>query len=143
MQVKLIPDPVLRTRARRVQYADDLPHLVKAMYSTLLESGGVGLAANQVGVPLRVCLVTLEDGRVITLVNPEIHSERWRDAVGELEGCLSIPGAQVMVSRPSRIRVSAWGGEVVLKGRNARVVCHEVDHLNGVLITDKGVGAPP
>ena len=113
--------------------------LLDDMAETLLDSGGVGLAAPQVGVLRRVCVVMNEDEEIIELINPEIVS-----AEGEqtgLEGCLSVPGKYGVVTRPYVVRVRAqdrngdWF-EVEDEGLTARCFCHEIEHLDGHLFVE-------
>ena len=113
--------------------------LLDDMAETLLDSGGVGLAAPQVGVLRRVCVVMHEDEEIIELINPEIVS-----AEGEqtgLEGCLSVPGKYGVVTRPYVVRVRAqdrngdWF-EVEDEGLTARCFCHEIEHLDGHLFVE-------
>jgi peptide deformylase len=113
--------------------------LLDDMAETLAESGGVGLAAPQVGVLRRVCVVMNEDEEIIELVNPEIIA-----AEGEqtgLEGCLSVPGKYGVVTRPYTVRVRAQDRngsffEVEDEGLTARCFCHEIEHLDGHLFVE-------
>lgn len=109
------------------------------MQQTVADAQGVGLAAPQVGESIRLCLVTIND-KMIPLINPEIL---WKneETKGMEEGCLSLPGTNIVVERPTEIglRFTDTKGntkEITLKGFDARVVQHEVDHLDGVLIVD-------
>lgn len=145
--VVLLGDPVLRQEAREVEELDEgVRTLVRDLFETMDHEEGVGLAAPQVGVPLRVIVVDprLEDdpeGGRIALVNPRIveHSkarERGR------EGCLSIPGVDEMVERAVGITVEAMdleGNPLELRaeGFPARVLQHEIDHLDGILYIDR------
>ena len=114
--------------------------LLDDMTDTLLDSGGVGLAAPQVGILRRVCVVLNEDDEVIELVNPEIIFTDGEQT--GLEGCLSVPGEYGLVKRPMNVRVRAqdrfgeWF-EVEGTGLTARCFCHEIDHLEGILFTEK------
>ncbi len=113
--------------------------LLDDMTDTLLDSGGVGLAAPQVGILRRVCVVLNEDDEVIELVNPEIIF-----ADGEqtgLEGCLSVPGKYGVVTRPEVVRVRAQDRngdffEVEDSDLTARCFCHEIEHLDGHLFIE-------
>ena len=113
--------------------------LLDDMADTLAESGGVGLAAPQVGILRRVCVVLDEDDQLIELVNPEII--RTEGEQTGLEGCLSVPGKYGVVTRPEVVRVRAqdrdgdWF-EVEDEGLTARCFCHELAHLDGQLYTD-------
>lgn len=125
-------------------YDEDLQELVRDMTDTMYAESGIGLAAPQVGVNLRVIVVDVEgpDGNrdALKLINPQILSSEGREK-GE-EGCLSIPGFTAIVERPQKIKVQAEdteGGSVELdaEGMLARVICHEVDHLDGILYLDR------
>ncbi len=132
-------EPVLRERTKRVsRYDASLHRLLDDMLETMRDAPGVGLAANQIGVPLRVAVVEV-DGRVIELVNPEVA----RSAGEELdwEGCLSIPGYVAEVTRAEKVTVKArdrHGKEFRVRGTElmSRALQHEIDHLNGNLYID-------
>jgi len=98
-------------------------------------TGGTGLAAIQIGIPLRFAWFTFQ-GKEYTLVNPEITEAFGGET--QAEGCLSIPGKRVMVCRAYDIRYTSNGKPKRANGLMARIIQHEVDHMNGVLITDKG-----
>lgn len=143
-QVRVLGDPVLRRRAEPVDQVDDeIRRLVRDMLETMHDADGVGLAAPQVGVALRVIVVDgLDpDQPGFALVNPRIvqaSEERFR----EEEGCLSLPGLREIVERPARVVVEGTDPEagerrVVAEGLLARVLQHEIDHLDGVLFTDR------
>ncbi|MCU0313856.1 MAG: peptide deformylase [Solirubrobacteraceae bacterium] len=142
-QVVQFGDPVLKSKAMIVTEFDDaLRAEVARMGELMHDSLGIGLAANQVGRLRRLLVYRVsEDGPVQALVNPEIE---WasKDKEWSLEGCLSLPGVHVDVERPIHVRVRAQdaGGDGVLveaSGLEARVIQHEMDHLDGVLILDR------
>jgi len=143
--VRVYGDPVLRVRAREItDFDDSLRQLVADMKETMVAYNGVGLAANQVGVPQRVLVVDVpvdETTRVgHVLVNPQL-SERKGSQEGE-EGCLSIPGVYEDVKRAQSVRVRGLDADgrpldLVVEGYLARAVQHEVDHLDGVLFVDR------
>ncbi len=145
LPISLYPDPVLRVRCPDVEtFGEDLRILVADMIETMYAAPGVGLAAPQVGVELRLAVVDLsvgkEDGALIVLVNPEI-TER-RGTVTEVEGCLSIPGFSEKVVRPCEIDLEArdLNGQsfgLTAEEWGARAICHEIDHLEGVLFVDR------
>ena len=113
--------------------------LLDDMTDTLLDSGGVGLAAPQVGILRRVCVVLNEDDEVIELVNPEIIFTDGEQT--GLEGCLSVPGKYGVVTRPEVVRVRAQDRngdffEVEDSDLTARCFCHEVEHLDGHLFIE-------
>ena len=138
--VRVFGDPVLRQRANEVEELDgDLARLVDAMYDTMREAQGLGLAATQVGVLKRLYVYDLGDGPQV-IVNPEIV-----DSSGEWlydEGCLSVPGFQFEIVRPKLVTVRGVdldGEEIVIEGdeRMGRLIQHEIDHLDGVLLLDR------
>jgi peptide deformylase len=142
-QVRTFGDPVLRTRARPVDRIDDALRAEIARMGDLMNDAlGVGLAATQVGVLHRVLVYRVQQqSPVAALINPEIE---WRGPEEEIaeEGCLSLPTVLVEVERPIYVRVRALnedGEEIVVEasGLEARVIQHELDHLDGVLILDR------
>jgi peptide deformylase len=142
-QIRSFGDPVLRTRARRIERFDDaLREEVARMGQLMDDAIGVGLAATQVGVVHRLLVYRVQhEAALAALVNPEIE---WsgRDSESVEEGCLSLPGVAVEVDRPIHVRVRAQDefGEPILieaSGLEARVIQHEIDHLDGVLILDR------
>jgi len=143
--VRVYGDPVLRQRAVEVTaFDDELQRLVADLHDTMQAYRGVGLAANQVGVPQRVAVVDVPIDDVshatYTLVNPVIVSRSGSES-GE-EGCLSIPGIYEDVSRSFTIRVHALDAqgaplELDAEGYLARAIQHEIDHLDGVLFVDR------
>ena len=141
--VRKFGDPVLRTKARRVErFDDDLRDEIQRMGVLMHDAYGIGLAATQVGILHRVLVYRVEpDSPVNALVNPEID---WtsKDKEWAEEGCLSLPAVHVDVERPTFVRVRAQdeqGGEILVEasGLEARVIQHEMDHLDGVLILDR------
>jgi len=146
--IVLYPDPILKQPTREVEAFDGrLTELVDDLAATMYDAPGIGLAAPQVGVDLRVAVVDVAPGepesRLHVLVNPRIVEASGRVA-GE-EGCLSIPGLSERVDRPERIRLAARdlkGGafELEAEGLLARACCHEIDHLDGILFFERLVG---
>jgi peptide deformylase len=141
--VRKFGDPVLRTRARPVERFDHaLLDEVKRMGELMIDAIGVGLAANQLGVLHRLLVYRVHpQSAVVALVNPEIEWHGEEEETLE-EGCLSLPGVHVDVQRPVHVRVSAQDerGEPITieaSGLEARVIQHEVDHLDGVLVLDR------
>jgi peptide deformylase len=141
LEMRTFGDPVLKTRAARVEDFDEsLERLAEDMLATMREQEGVGLAANQVGRLKRILVAAVEDEEYV-LVNPVIEEVSETTETGP-EGCLSIPGIQVEVERPTGITISAQepSGEPIkieTEGLLARIFQHEVDHLDGVLILDR------
>jgi peptide deformylase len=141
--VRKYGDPVLRSRALEIDRFDDsLVEEVRRMGRLMNDAYGIGLAATQVGVMHRVLVYRTElEGSVAALVNPVLE---WssKDKESSEEGCLSLPGVNVEVERPVHVRVRAQDerGQNILveaSGLEARVIQHEMDHLDGVLIVDK------
>jgi peptide deformylase len=135
-------DPVLRKRAREVETIDGkVLALIDDMIDTMYEAEGVGLAAPQVGILKRIAVIDVyDDTGVKVLINPEIISEEGEQF--EVEGCLSVPEKTGTVRRPAKVSVRAVNefGEIrVIEGEHllARALCHEIDHLNGVLFLDR------
>lgn len=141
--VRKFGDPVLRAVALPVDRFDDaLAAEVQRMGALMHDALGIGLAATQVGVLHRVLVYqAYADDPLTALVNPVVEWSSPETEVGE-EGCLSLPGVHVEVERPARVRVRARdaAGEELLveaEGLEARVIQHEIDHLDGVLILDR------
>ena len=141
--VRVYGDPVLRTEARRIdQFDEALRDEIGRMGVLMHDALGIGLAATQIGVPHRLLVYRVEhDSPVNALINPEIE---WKSKDSETmqEGCLSLPSVHVDVERPIHIRVKAHdphGDEILIEasGLEARVIQHEIDHLDGVLILDR------
>ena len=141
--VRKYGDPVLRSRALEIDRFDErLVEEARRMGQVMHDALGIGLAATQVGAMHRVLVYRVEpDSPVAALVNPEIE---WRSAEEEIaeEGCLSLPGVLVEVERPVHVRVRGLdergdGLTIEASGLEARVIQHEVDHLDGVLILDR------
>jgi peptide deformylase len=142
-QIRSFGDPVLRIKARPIERFDDaLREEVERMGHLMDDALGVGLAATQVGVVHRLLVYRVQQqGPLAALVNPEVE---WsgRDTEPMEEGCLSLPGVLVEVDRPIHVRVRAlneYGEPITIEatGLEARVIQHEIDHLDGVLILDR------
>ncbi len=136
-----IDDPVLRKKSRPVVNFDEkLWTLLDDMKETLKKADGAGLAAVQVGILRRAVIVDVGDGKPLELINPEIV-ETSGEQEGQ-EGCLSLPGEWGVVRRPEFVRVRAQnrkGQWCMYKGEGlkARCFCHEIDHLDGIVFTDR------
>ena len=145
LRILIVPDPVLKARARRVEAADaaEVRALIPRMFAAMYAAPGIGLAAPQVGVGLRLAVVDLmaeEKPAPLVLINPEIIAASAELATRE-EGCLSLPGQYAEVTRPARVslRYHDAGGarhDLTAEGLLAACVQHEIDHLDGVLFTD-------
>ncbi len=139
-EIRILGDEILRKKSRVVKEVDDkVIELIKDMKDTMIEYDGVGIAAPQVGVLKRI-VVVLNGKKMVTLINPVI-SEREGEEV-DVEGCLSVKKRTVSVKRPTKIKVDALdenGNEISFIAENyyAREICHEVDHLDGILIVDR------
>lgn len=138
--IRKIGDDVLRKKSKKVDVINSrITTLIDDMFDTMYNAEGVGLAAPQVGILKRIVVIDTGDNP-IALINPEIVSTEGK-AIDE-EGCLSIPGEQGKVERPTKVTVKAQnakGEQIVITGEDllARAICHEVDHLDGVLYIDK------
>ncbi len=141
--IRVDDDPILRKTSRQVtEFNDRLFDLLDDMKETLYKSGGVGLAAPQVGVLRRVVVMDVSEDRsdYLELINPEITSVEGSQTGNE--GCLSLPGLCGVVTRPMVVKVKAQNREgkwCLYKGEGlkARCFCHELDHLDGILYKDK------
>ena len=140
LKIRTNPDPVLRRKAKKIASVDDsIRKLIDDMIETMREAYGVGLAANQVGVPLRIVVIQVPEQEVLVLVNPVIVETKGERTV--IEGCLSVPGYQAEVTRAESVRVQARdrNGKLFRKRGTellAQAMQHEIDHLNGVLYID-------
>jgi peptide deformylase len=141
--VRKLGDPVLRTKALAVEQFDErLRDEVKRMAILMEDALGIGLAAPQVGISHRVLVYRVDpESPVVALVNPQIDWSSRDEEISE-EGCLSLPHVLVDVERPISVRVSArdeQGEDLVVEasGLEARVIQHELDHLDGILILDR------
>ena len=134
-------DAVLRKHCRPVtEITPRILRLLDDMLDTLHQANGVGLAAPQVGVLRRICIVEVEEGEVYELINPEIIAREGEQQ--QVEGCLSIPDEWGVTDRPEKVTVRAMNrcGEIYEatgEGLLARAFCHELDHLDGILFKDK------
>ena len=138
-------DPILRIKSIPTLITDEVRVLVKDMKETMLAENGIGLSAPQVGINLRVIVVQLMSagklvGPVQEMINPVITNYS-DDTMEYEEGCLSIPGEYIRIDRPRSIHVkfqtlSGKYKKWFLKGLEARIVQHEIDHLDGVLMSD-------
>ena len=139
--IRAVPDPILRQKAKRVRSIDGSIHkLITNMLETMHSAPGVGLAAPQVGIPLRVIVVGLPEQEDIALINPEIVRRKGERLVNE--GCLSVPGYVGQVKRAVMVTAKGRdqrGKEIRIKADEllAQALEHEIDHLNGILYIDK------
>lgn len=148
LPIRIYPDPVLRVQCPQVDEFDgNLEQLAADMIETMHAAPGIGLAAPQVGVETRLAVVDVSVGEIEkelhVLVNPELLEEHGQ--IIDVEGCLSIPEVTDKVTRPEKIRVRAQdlagkSYELEVEELAARAICHEIDHLNGVLFVDHLTG---
>ena len=139
-------DPILTKPCREVkELTPRIRELIEDMFETMYEANGVGLAAPQVGVLRRICIVDVgeEQGGSFVLINPEIV-ETEGEQTGD-EGCLSLPGKAGKVTRPMKVKVRALNEEMQPyeaegEGLLARAFCHEIDHLDGHMYTERVEG---
>ena len=139
--IRFLPDPVLRKKAKRVPRIDASIHrLIEEMIESMHAARGVGLAAPQIGVSLRVIVIGLPDEEPFALINPEIVKRSGEREV--TEGCLSVPGYHADLTRSKVVTAKGLdpsGKEVRIKAREdllAQALEHEIDHVNGVLYID-------
>lgn len=145
MQIVKFPHPTLRHKSQPVRRVDaELRDTVRTMFELMYEAQGIGLAANQVDLPMRLFVINLSAEREAeteqVFINPVVSHPQ--DQTEQEEGCLSLPGLYGPVRRPRKVRVEAYGlsGEHItadLDGLHARVVQHELDHLDGILFVDR------
>ncbi len=139
--IRVAPDPILRQKAKRVRSTDgSIQKLISDMIETMHSAPGVGLAAPQVGIPLRVIVIGIPEQEDIALINPQIVRRRGERLVNE--GCLSVPGYAGEVKRSTSVTVKGRdqnGREIRIKADEllAQALEHEIDHLNGVLYIDR------
>jgi peptide deformylase len=144
LEVRILGDPILRQKAAQVgEISDATRKLIRDMFETMYAEEGVGLAAPQVGVSERIIVVDPHNDEVaaFALINPEIVDTSKETEKGE-EGCLSIPGLRDLVERSVRVvvrgtTVEGEPRELELSGLPARIIQHEVDHLDGILFFDR------
>lgn len=145
--IRTVGDPVLRKKSKLVEeVTDKMRMLIEDMLETMYEANGVGLAAPQIGILKRIVVIDIYDETgAKVLINPEILEKEGKQ-VGP-EGCLSIPGQSGLVERPMWVKAKALnenGEEIIIEGTEllARAICHEVDHLDGILFTDIMIDGP-
>ena len=146
LPILIVPNRALKTRARPVEARDaaTLQGLLPRMFATMYGAPGIGLAAPQVGVGLRVAVIDLmpdQKPSPITLINPEIVAAS-DELVTREEGCLSVPGQYAEVARPAWVKVhyrdlEGAGQEIAADGLLAACLQHEIDHLDGILFIDR------
>jgi peptide deformylase len=146
-EIRIYPDPVLRKKTTRVETIDSsLDRLIEDMVETMHAAPGVGLAANQVGIPIQLAVIDLSSREndeqrhpLLVIINPEILS--MEGSIVEEEGCLSLPDYAEKVKRAKKVKVRAQDRkgkmfELEAEGLLAKALQHEIDHLNGLLFVD-------
>ncbi|KXO17041.1 peptide deformylase [Peptoniphilus sp. GNH] len=139
--IRQVPDPILRKESRPVEVIDDrIKELIEDMMDTMYADKGVGLAAVQVGVRKRILVIDDREGNVYKMINPQIVFHEGSET--GLEACLSVPGFQGEVERYKKLRMkfldeNGKEQEVEAEDFLARIMQHELDHLNGVVYTDR------
>jgi len=139
-EICMLGEDILRKKCRTVEKVDDrIRQIAGDMAETMYKANGVGLAAPQVGILKRIIVVDVGEG-LVTLINPEIIESKGSQV--DEEGCLSIPGRRGVVERPMEIKVKGLDEngnekEIEAEGYFARALCHEIDHLSGILFIDK------
>jgi peptide deformylase len=140
LPIRVLPDPVLRRKSKRVSIIDgSIQKLIDNMLETLHYVGGVGLAAPQVGTPLRVIIISIPEGEEIALINPRLVRKRGERLVNE--GCLSVPGYVGEIKRAESVTVKGRdrkGKDIQIEadGLLAQALEHEINHLDGMLYVD-------
>jgi len=140
-KIRVLGDPCLKKKCKPVvKMTDNIRELIGDMFDTMYESRGVGLAAPQVGILRRICVVDVMDGDPIVLINPEVLETSGEQT--DDEGCLSVPGKVAEVTRPDRVVVQSLDMDmnpVTFEGEGlrARAILHEMDHLDGILYGER------
>jgi peptide deformylase len=138
--IRTLGDDILRKKSKKIEVINKrILTLIEDMKETMYEAHGVGLAAPQVGILKRLVVIDVGEGPIV-LINPEILETSGSQL--DEEGCLSIPGREEEVERPNYVKAKALnekGEEIIIEGEEllARAMCHEIDHLDGVLFIDK------
>lgn len=141
--IRILGDEILKKQAKEVtEMTPKIEELIDDMFETMYDANGCGLAAPQVGIRKRIVVIDCGD-QPLVLINPEIL-ETSGEQTGQ-EGCLSVPGKVGIVTRPNYAKVKALDenmDEIIVEGRGllARCLCHEIDHLNGIMYVDKAEG---
>ena len=141
LKILIEGEEALRKKCREVtEITPRILTLLDDMVETMRDAGGVGLAAPQVGILRRIVVIEVNEGEVLELINPKIIESSGEQ--NGIEGCLSVPGRRATVARPEKVRVHAQdrrGRHIEVEGEAllARALCHELDHLDGILYVDK------
>ena len=140
-KIRYIGDDILKKKCKPVaKMTPATKELIEDMFDTMYEARGVGLAAPQVGILRRICVVDVMDDEPIVLINPEVQESSGEQT--DDEGCLSVPGKVAEVTRPDYVKVSSMDMDmnpVIYEGEGlkARAILHEMDHLDGILYGER------
>jgi len=142
LPILVLSNPILRRKSNKVKKSDKgINQLVENMIDTMRDVGGVGLAANQIGILQRIAVIQLpEEEKVTVLINPELIEKKGNRQIEE--GCLSLPGYQGLVTRSEEVFVKAmdlnWKKQIIhTEGLMAQALEHEIDHLNGNVYVER------
>jgi peptide deformylase len=143
LKVRIYPDPILKCKSEPLSdFGPDTQKLFDDMIETMFIEDGVGLAAPQIGVSKRILIAApgIKEGDAVVIVNPEIYEASGKET--DIEGCLSLPGITGEVTRAKKIRVKfqdRFGNKQDMEIKNffARIIQHEMDHLDGILLIDR------
>ncbi len=141
--IRILGDEILKKQAKEVtEMTPKIEELIDDMFETMYDANGCGLAAPQVGIRKRIVVIDCGD-QPLVLINPEILETSGEQT--DQEGCLSVPGKVGIVTRPNYAKVKALDenmDEIIVEGTEllARCLCHEIDHLNGIMYVDKAEG---
>ena len=136
-------DEILRVKCKTVREINDgIRRLIEDMFETMYATDGVGLAAPQIGIVRQIVVIDDRNGGIFTLINPKITKEEGEQE--SCEGCLSLPGYPGTVKRPQKVTVEALdadGNAITIEAEDflAVIMCHEIDHLSGILYKDKAI----
>jgi peptide deformylase len=143
--IRLYTDPILHKPCEPVtDLNEELFDILGKMVVCMIKNRGTGLSANQIGISKQFCVVNLDNGQIqLALINPKVISES-KEKITMFESCLSIPGVKVRIKRPKEVVVDYIDLKDEKRGLqltelDARIVLHEIDHLRGKIITDKGI----
>ena len=136
-------DEILRVKCKTVREINDgIRRLIEDMFETMYATDGVGLAAPQIGIVRQIVVIDDRNGGIFTLINPKITKAEGEQE--SCEGCLSLPGYRGTVKRPQKVTVEALdadGNAITIEAEDflAVIMCHEIDHLSGILYKDKAI----
>ena len=141
--IRTLGDEILRKEAKEItEMTPRIQELIDDMFETMYATDGVGLAAPQIGIVRQIVVIDDRNGGIFTLINPKITKEEGEQE--SCEGCLSLPGYRGTVKRPQKVTVEALdadGNAITIEAEDflAVIMCHEIDHLSGILYKDKAI----